>query len=243
MPSEHVGRAVQARIYRAGVFGRHPSVPVNAAELERAAKRAMSTRAWSYVARLGRHGVDSAANRRRSTAGGSCRGCSRRRRPGHSPSSCSDGGCPRRCCSPGRRAGDGHRDADLAVARAAAALGVPMVFSTQASVADGGLRRRDGRRPRWFQLYWCNSDELVESLVGRAEAAGCEALVVTLDTHDAGLATARPRPRPPAVRAGQGHRAVHQRPGVPAAGRGAARPPAAAGPRPRGPTPARCARC
>ena len=39
-----------------------------------------------------------------------------------------------------------------------------------------------GDAPRWFQLYWSTSDELVESLVGRAEAAGCEALVVTLDT-------------------------------------------------------------
>jgi isopentenyl diphosphate isomerase/L-lactate dehydrogenase-like FMN-dependent dehydrogenase len=39
-----------------------------------------------------------------------------------------------------------------------------------------------GDAPRWFQLYWSTSDELVESLVGRAEACGCEALVVTLDT-------------------------------------------------------------
>ena len=39
-----------------------------------------------------------------------------------------------------------------------------------------------GDAPRWFQLYWSTSDELVESLVGRAEAAGCDALVVTLDT-------------------------------------------------------------
>jgi L-lactate dehydrogenase (cytochrome) len=39
-----------------------------------------------------------------------------------------------------------------------------------------------GEAPRWFQLYWSTSDELVESLVGRAEKAGCDALVVTLDT-------------------------------------------------------------
>ena len=75
-----------------------------------------------------------------------------------------------------------HREADLAVARAAAAEGVPMVFSNQASVPDGGVRRGDGRRPRWFQLYWSTSDELVESFVARAEACGCEAIVVTLDT-------------------------------------------------------------
>src|SRR3712207_9055095 len=39
-----------------------------------------------------------------------------------------------------------------------------------------------GDAPRWFQLYWSTSDELVESLLSRAEASGCEALVVTLDT-------------------------------------------------------------
>jgi L-lactate dehydrogenase (cytochrome) len=39
-----------------------------------------------------------------------------------------------------------------------------------------------GGSPRWMQLYWSTSDELVASLLGRAEAAGCEAVVVTLDT-------------------------------------------------------------
>jgi isopentenyl diphosphate isomerase/L-lactate dehydrogenase-like FMN-dependent dehydrogenase len=36
--------------------------------------------------------------------------------------------------------------------------------------------------PRWFQLYWSTSDELVASFVSRAEACGCDAIVVTLDT-------------------------------------------------------------
>src|SRR5581483_3917666 len=39
-----------------------------------------------------------------------------------------------------------------------------------------------GDGQRWFQLYWSTSDELVESFVARAEACGCEAIVVTLDT-------------------------------------------------------------
>ncbi len=75
-----------------------------------------------------------------------------------------------------------HREADLAVARAAASLGVPMVFSNQASAPMEDCAAAMGDAPRWFQLYWSTSDELVESLVGRAEAAGCDALVVTLDT-------------------------------------------------------------
>ncbi len=75
-----------------------------------------------------------------------------------------------------------HPQADLAVARAAAAVGVPMVFSNQASVPMETTAAAMGDSPRWMQLYWSTSDELVESLVGRAEAAGCDALVVTLDT-------------------------------------------------------------
>ena len=75
-----------------------------------------------------------------------------------------------------------HRDADAAVARVAAAEGVPMIFSNQASVSMEACAREMGDAPRWFQLYWSTSNELVESLVGRAEACGCEAIVVTLDT-------------------------------------------------------------
>ena len=75
-----------------------------------------------------------------------------------------------------------HDEADLAVARAAAGLGVPMVFSTRRRCRWRTAPPRWATPPRWFQLYWSTSDELVESLVGRAEAAGCDALVVTLDT-------------------------------------------------------------
>ena len=76
-----------------------------------------------------------------------------------------------------------HRDADLAVARAAAARGRADGLLQPGVEADGGGRRASwATRPRWFQLYWSTSDELVESFVARAEACGCEAIVVTLDT-------------------------------------------------------------
>src|SRR5262245_11309179 len=75
-----------------------------------------------------------------------------------------------------------HRDADLAVARASAAEGVPMIFSNQASRPMEDCARELGDAPHWFQLYWSTSNELVESLVGRAEACGCTAVVLTLDT-------------------------------------------------------------
>ena len=39
-----------------------------------------------------------------------------------------------------------------------------------------------GDAPRWFQLYWPKDDAITESLVRRAERAGYQALVVTLDS-------------------------------------------------------------
>jgi len=75
-----------------------------------------------------------------------------------------------------------HPEADIAVAKATASLGVPMIFSNQASVPMEDCAAVMGDSPRWFQLYWSKSDELVASLVQRAEACGCSAIVVTLDT-------------------------------------------------------------
>jgi len=76
-----------------------------------------------------------------------------------------------------------HPAADLAVARAAASTGVPMIFSNQASQPMEACAEVMGDSPRWFQLYWSKSNELVLSFVRRAEACGCEALVLTLDTN------------------------------------------------------------
>jgi lactate 2-monooxygenase len=75
-----------------------------------------------------------------------------------------------------------HAEADLAVARAAASAGVPMIFSNQASRPMEECAAAMGDAPRWFQLYWSTSNELVESFVLRAGEAGCEAIVLTLDT-------------------------------------------------------------
>ena len=75
-----------------------------------------------------------------------------------------------------------HPDADKAVGRATSQIGIPMIFSNQASVSMEDVSAEMGDSPRWFQLYWSKSNELVESLVKRAEACGCEAIVVTLDT-------------------------------------------------------------
>jgi len=81
-----------------------------------------------------------------------------------------------------------HEEGELATARAAAAVGLPMVLSTVASNSiEDVAAEADG--PKWFQLYWPRSRELVSSLVGRAEAAGYEAIVLTVDTFLPGWKT------------------------------------------------------
>lgn len=75
-----------------------------------------------------------------------------------------------------------HPEADLAVARGAAEMGVPMIFSNQASRPMEACSHILDDVPSWFQLYWSKSDDLVASLVERAEKIGCKAIVVTLDT-------------------------------------------------------------
>jgi lactate 2-monooxygenase len=75
-----------------------------------------------------------------------------------------------------------HPDADLAVARACSNMGIPYIFSNQASNTMEACAAQMSDTPRWFQLYWSKHDELVQSFVSRAENCGCTALVVTLDT-------------------------------------------------------------
>lgn len=75
-----------------------------------------------------------------------------------------------------------HREADVAVAKAAAQLNVPYIFSNQASRSMEECAAVMKDSPRWFQLYWSKSNDLVSSFVKRAETCGCKAIVVTLDT-------------------------------------------------------------
>jgi 4-hydroxymandelate oxidase len=72
-----------------------------------------------------------------------------------------------------------HPDGELATAEAAAAAGVPYVVSTLSSVSVEEIAKTGAST--WFQLYWLRSRALVESLVARAEEAGSEALMVTVD--------------------------------------------------------------
>jgi L-lactate dehydrogenase (cytochrome) len=75
-----------------------------------------------------------------------------------------------------------HEDGELATARAAGALGVPMIASTTSHFTLEEIAEACGNSPHWFQLYWSNERRIVESFVRRAEAAGYGAIVVTVDT-------------------------------------------------------------
>jgi lactate 2-monooxygenase len=75
-----------------------------------------------------------------------------------------------------------HPEGELAVARAAAATGIPMILSSAASHSLEEVAGELGAAPRWFQLYWVNDRDVVASLVRRAEDAAYGAIVVTLDT-------------------------------------------------------------
>jgi isopentenyl diphosphate isomerase/L-lactate dehydrogenase-like FMN-dependent dehydrogenase len=186
-----IGRAVQARIYREGAFGRLPTVPVSPAALERAARRRMSRTAYAYVA--GAAGQERTA-RANTEAFGRWSVVPRMMRD----TTARDTSVElfgRRLPAPVLLAPIGvlemaHPGADVAVAEAASSLGLPMVFSTQASRSMEDCAAVMEGSPRWYQLYWSSSDELVASFLSRAERAGCEAVVVTLDTSVLGW---RPR--------------------------------------------------
>ena len=183
--SDHtdIGRQRQRAVYIAGIGGHRPAVPVSQAELEKAAQAAMSPEAWAYVA--GGAGRESTMDANRAAfetwriVPRVLRDVEKRdlsielfgqRLP-----------APLLLCPIGLL-GMVHKEADLAVAKAAAALRVPYIFSNQASVPMEACAAAMGDAPRWFQLYWSRSNELVASFVQRAEACGCSAIVLTLDT-------------------------------------------------------------
>jgi isopentenyl diphosphate isomerase/L-lactate dehydrogenase-like FMN-dependent dehydrogenase len=70
--------------------------------------------------------------------------------------------------------------ADVGIARTAAALGVPYTLSTNATASIEEIADKAPNR-LWFQLYVLRDRAFVEKLIARAEAAGYEALVPTVD--------------------------------------------------------------
>lgn len=186
-----IGRSSQSTVYRDGASGAKPAVPTRWDDLVAAAERAMTPDAWAYIA---------GSSGRETTADANTAAFERRRILPHVLRDVSSRDLSvelfgHRYPAPVIAAPVGvlelvHRDADLAIARAAASLGLPAVLSSQASIPMERVAAEGGGGPLWFQLYWSRDDELVESLVARAERLGAQAIVVTLDTQMLGW---RPR--------------------------------------------------
>ncbi len=170
-------------IYARGLGGETPSIPVSVAELEQHAAEAMEERAAGYVFAGAGSEATMDANReafaRRRIVPRMLRDVAER-----DLSTCVLG---TEMPAPLMLAPIGvqkivHEDGELATARAAAALGVPMIVSTASHFSLEEVAEAGGDGARWFQLYWPNDRQLAESFVARAEAAGYGAIVLTVDT-------------------------------------------------------------
>lgn len=175
----------QLEIYLAGIEGRVPPFPVTAEGLQAAARQVLRPEAFAYVA--GSAGTESTARANRAAferwhiVPRLLRAVTVR--------DLATVVCGTELVAPVLLAPIGaigivHPEAELAVARATAGVGLPMVLSTVASTpmedVAAELAARGG--VGWYQLYWPRDREVALSLVGRAERAGFKAIVVTLDT-------------------------------------------------------------
>ncbi|MGM0435237.1 MAG: alpha-hydroxy-acid oxidizing protein, partial [Pseudomonadota bacterium] len=162
----------QREIYLNGLSGDHPTVPVDYDELEVRAGRALAPEAFAYIAGGAGHEHTMDSNRE----------AFRQRRilprmlNDVSERDTSVTLFGRRLPSPFLLSPIGVMEmvdprGDELVGRAAASQGVPMIFSNQASQPMERVADAMGDGPRWFQLYWSKSDDLVKSLVTRAEEA------------------------------------------------------------------------
>lgn len=170
-------------IYLRGLGGETPAIPVSVADLERSAVEAMEPRAANYVGAGAGSEETMRANaeafRRRQIVPRMLRDVSSR----DLSTTILGTAMP----APLLLAPIGvqrvvHPDGELATARAAAAVGVPMIVSTASHFSLEQIAAEGGEGPRWFQLYWPNDPELARSFVERAERAGYGAIVLTVDT-------------------------------------------------------------
>jgi len=74
-----------------------------------------------------------------------------------------------------------HADGEILGARAAKKFGIPFTLSTMSICSIEDVAAGTDRHPFWFQLYVMKDRAFIESLIDRAKAANCSALVLTLD--------------------------------------------------------------
>ena len=177
------GRTRQNAIYRAGVFGHTPRVPTDAVELEARARAAMSDTAWAYVAGGAGEGATMRANREAFDRWRIVPRVLHGRTDRDLTTSVlgTDLAAPL-LLAPIGAACLVKPDSDVLIARGAAATHTPYVLSSQGCNPMEETAAAMAGTPFWHQLYWSVDEALVDSMIGRAEAAGARALVVTVDT-------------------------------------------------------------
>ncbi|MGH6640408.1 MAG: alpha-hydroxy acid oxidase [Polaromonas sp.] len=74
-----------------------------------------------------------------------------------------------------------HADGEILAARAAKKFGIPFTLSTMSICSIEDVAKETGNHPFWFQLYLMRDRDFSARLIDRAKAAGCSALVLTLD--------------------------------------------------------------
>jgi lactate 2-monooxygenase len=174
----------QDEIYLTGLTGTVPELPTDLHQLEQAACAVMAPRAFAYVAGAAGSGETAREN------------LMAFRRWRIVPRMLTDVSTPSYSArllgtdlkvpfllAPVGVLGIAHPDGELAVARAAAAAGVPVIISTSASTAMEDVAAANGGGQRWYQLYWPKDRGVAASMLRRAQAAGYRVLVVTLDTR------------------------------------------------------------
>jgi lactate 2-monooxygenase len=175
----------QLEIYLRGLSGVQPAYPMTSAELEAKAPGVMSPSLYSYVA----GGAGDEYTQRGNAAAFGRWGLLPRMLVGANERDLSTRLFGKTLPSPlflppvgvlGLCGQDGH--GDLAAARACAQTGVPMITSTLTVDPIEDVAAEFGATPGFFQLYTPTDRDLAQSLVQRAERAGYQAIVVTLDT-------------------------------------------------------------
>jgi len=173
----------QFEIYGRGLTGERPTLPVSVAALEERAREVLSPEAFDYVA--GGAGAER-------TIDANLRAFDRwrivpRMLRDVSVRDLSTSVLGTAMAAPVLLAPVGvqsivHAQAELASSRAAAAMGLPFILSTAASHSMEDVAAAMEGASRWYQLYWPRDRDLAASFVNRAEHAGYEVIVVTLDT-------------------------------------------------------------
>ena len=180
------GTERQMQVYLAGMQGQRPTTPMTYEQLEEQARQRLSAEAYGYVAG-GAGGEETmranrAAFERWQIVPRMLRNVSQRDLRVQALGASMP--------APVMLAPIGvqsivHPEAELAVARAAASVGVPFILSTASSKTMEEVAQAadaTGKATRWYQLYWGRDPELTASFLSRAEKAGYSAIVVTLDT-------------------------------------------------------------